>query len=59
MIGQYLKGCKKNLNIEKTTFKVVQMTFLAMHINQKISFDVLTVGVSSWNMILISNDFWL
>ncbi len=60
MIGQYLKGYKKNLNIEKTTFKVVQMTFLAMHINnQKISFDVLTVGVSSWNMILISNDFWL
>ncbi len=28
----------KNLNIEKITFKVVQMKFLAMHINnQKLS----------------------
>ncbi len=32
---------QKNLNIEKITFKVVQMKFLAMHItNQKLSFDV-------------------
>ncbi len=31
--GQYLKiWCKKNLNIEKIIFKVVQMKFLAMHI---------------------------
>ncbi len=38
-------GCKKNLNIEKITFKVVQMKFLAMHItNQKLSFDIFTVG---------------
>ncbi len=37
-------GCKKNLNIEKITFKVVQMKFLAMHItNQKLSFDISTV----------------
>ncbi len=35
----------KNLNIEKITFKVVQMKFLAMHItNQKLSFDIFTVG---------------
>ncbi len=35
----------KNQNIEKITFKVVQMKFLAMHItNQKISFDIFTVG---------------
>ncbi len=38
-------GCKKNLNIEKIFFKVVQMKFLAMHINnQKLSFDIFTVG---------------
>ncbi len=35
----------KKLNIEKITFKVVQMKFLAMHItNQKLSFDIFTVG---------------
>ncbi len=50
---------QKNLNIEKIIFKVVQMKFLAMHItNQNLSFDIFTVGISSWNMILISNDFW-
>ncbi len=50
-IGQYLaenlesEGAKKNLNIEKITFKVVQMKFLAMHItNQKLSYDIFTVG---------------
>ncbi len=47
MIEQYLKiwnwGCKKNQNIEKIIFKVVQMKFLAMHItNQKLSFDIFT-----------------
>ncbi len=53
------EGAKKNLNIEKIIFKVVQMKFLAMHItNQKLSFDIFTVRISSWNMILISNDFW-
>ncbi len=56
MIGQYLaeiqlfvnlesEGAKKNLNIEKIIFKVVQMKFLAMHItNQKLSFDIFMVG---------------
>ncbi len=51
MIGQYLaeiqlfENLQKNLNIEKITFKVVQMKFLAMHItNQKLSFDIFTVG---------------
>ncbi len=35
---------KKNQNIEKITFKVVQMKFLAMHItNQKLGFDIFTV----------------
>ncbi len=65
MIGQYLKiwnlRVQKNLNIEKISFKVVQMNFLAMHINnQTLSFDIFTVGnlqIASWNMILISNDF--
>ncbi len=34
----------KNLNIEKIIYKVVQMKFLAMHINnQKIYFDIFTV----------------
>ncbi len=38
-------GCKKNLNIEKIIFKVIQMKFLAMHINnQKLSFDIFMVG---------------
>ncbi len=36
---------QKNLNIEKITFKVVQIKFLAMHItNLKLSFDIFTVG---------------
>ncbi len=48
MIGQYLKivnlRVQKNLNIEKIIYKVVQMKFLAMHINnQKLSFDLFTV----------------
>ncbi len=52
-MGQYLAEMQlfenlrvqKNLNIEKITFKVVQMKFLAMHItNQKLSFDIFTVG---------------
>ncbi len=59
MIGQYLKiwnlRVQKHLNIEKIIFKVVQMKFLAMHINnQTLSFDIFTVGnvqMSSWNMI--------
>ncbi len=36
---------QKNLNIEKIIFKVVQMKFLAMHINnQKFSLDIFMVG---------------
>ncbi len=52
MIGQYLKiwnlRVQKKKNIEKIMFKDVQMKFL-------IKF---TLQISSWNMILISNDFW-
>ncbi len=50
MIGQYLAEMKiwnlrMQKNIEKITFKVVQMKFLAMHINnQKLSFDIFMVG---------------
>ncbi len=65
MIGQYLAEIQlfenlesegaKNTNIEKITFKAVQMKFLAMHTtNQKLSFDIFTVGnfqIYSWNMI--------
>ncbi len=36
---------QNNLNIEKVTFKVVLMKFLAMHItNQKSRFDIFMVG---------------
>ncbi len=36
---------QKNLNIEKIIFKVVQIKFLAMHINnQKLRFDIFMVG---------------
>ncbi len=46
---KYLKICnlrvQTNLNVEKFTFKVVQIKFLAMHItNQTLSFDIFTVG---------------
>ncbi len=38
---------QKNLNIEKITFKIVQIKFLAMHIaDQKLSFDIFTEGYS-------------
>ncbi len=51
-------GCKKNLNIEKITFKVVQMKFLAMHItNQKLSFDMFTVG--NLQNIFMEHDLYL
>ncbi len=48
IIGQYLKivnlSVQKNLNIEKIIYKVVQMKFLAKHINnQKLSFYIFTV----------------
>ncbi len=68
MIGQYLaeiqlfvnlesEGAKK-LNIEKITFKVVQMKFLAMHItNQKLRFDIFTVG--NLQNIFMEHDLYL
>ncbi len=50
---------QKNLNIEKIIFKVVQMKFLAMHItNQKLSFDIFTVGDLLNIFMEHSNDFW-
>ncbi len=62
--GQYLQiwnlRVQKNLNIEQIIFKVVQMKFLAMHINnQKLSFDIFMVR----NLLNIfmehdPNDFW-
>ncbi len=55
MIGQYLKiwnlSVQKNLNIEKIIFTVVQIKFLAMHINNtKLTFYIFMVGY----LILIS-----
>ncbi len=48
-----------NLNIEKIVFKVVQMKFLAMHIpNQKLGFDIFTVGYLLNIFISSPNDFW-
>ncbi len=39
------EGAKKNLNIKKFAFKVVQMKFLEMHItNNKLGFDIFAVG---------------
>ncbi len=54
-----IRGCKKkNQNIEKITFKVVQMKFLAMHItNQKLSFDIFTVG--NLQNIFMEHDLYL
>ncbi len=49
---------QKNQNIEKITFKVVQMKFLAMHITkQKLSFDIFTVG--NLQTIFIQHDLYL
>ncbi len=66
MIGQYLADIQlfenlrmqKNLNIEKITFKVVQMKFLAMHItNQKLSLDIFMVG--NLQNIFMQQDLYL
>ncbi len=68
MIGQYLAEIQlfenlesegaKNLNIEKITFKVVQMKLLAMHItNQKLSFDIFTVR--NLQNIFMDHDLYL
>ncbi len=49
---------QKNLNIEKITFKVVQMKFLAMHItNQIFNFDIFTVG--NLQNIFMEHDLYL
>ncbi len=69
-IGQYLADIqlfenlesegakKKNLNIEKIAFKVVQMKFLAMHItNHKLSFDIFTEG--NLQNIFMAHDLYL
>ncbi len=49
---------QKNLNIEKITFKVVQMKSLAMHItNQKLSFDIFMVG--KFLNIFMEHDLYL
>ncbi len=48
---------QKNLNIEKIAFKVVQIKFLAMHINQKLSFDIFTV--ENLQNILMEHDHYL
>ncbi len=49
---------QKNLNIEKITFKVVQIKFLAMHItNQILSFDIFTVG--NLQNIFMEHDLYL
>ncbi len=48
---------QNNLNIEKITFKIVQMKFLAMHINNlKLSY-IFTVG-NSLN-IFMQHDLYL
>ncbi len=50
---------QKNLNIEKITFKVVQMKPLAMHniTNLKLSFDIFTVG--NVQNIFMEHDLYL
>ncbi len=49
---------QKNQNIEKITFKVVQMNFLTMHItNQKLSLDIFTVG--NLQNIFMEHDLYL
>ncbi len=49
---------QKNQNIEKITFKIVQIKFLAMQItNQKLSFDIFTV-VNLQN-IFMEHDIYL
>ncbi len=39
-------GCKKNLIIEKITFRFVQIKFLAMYITtNKLSFNIFMIGI--------------
>ncbi len=64
IFGQYtaksgIWGCKKNQNIEKIAFKVVQIKFLEMHItNQKWSFDIFTVG-NLQNIFMEHDLYWI
>ncbi len=46
------EGAKKNLNIEKIIFKVVQMKFLSIT-NHKLSFDLFTVMEHDLNILMI------
>ncbi len=50
---------KKNQNIEKIIFTVIQIKFLALHIitNQKLSFDIFTVG--NVQSIFMEHDLYL
>ncbi len=53
---------QQNLNIEKILFKVFQMKFLAMHINnQKLRFDIFTVQNNfmehDLNILMIFNPY--
>ncbi len=49
---------KKNRNIKKIAFKVVQIRFLPIHItNQKLRFDIFTVG--NLPNILMEDDLYL
>ncbi len=49
---------QKNLNIEKITFKIVQMKFLEKHITrQKLSFYIFTVG--NLQNIFMEHDLYL
>ncbi len=49
---------QKNLNIEKISFKVVQMKFSAMHItNQKWSFDIFIL--LNLQIIFMEHDLYL
>ncbi len=53
-----LRVQKKKNDIEKITFKVVQMKFLAMHItDQKLSFYIFTVG--NLQNIFMEHDLYL
>ncbi len=60
LLEQYLSEIQlaKNKNIEKITFKVVQMKFLAMHIaNQKISVAIFMID--KWQTIFMEHDLYL
>ncbi len=49
---------QNNQNIEKITFKAVQIKFLAMHItNQKLSFNIFMVG--NLPTILMEHDLYI